>query len=74
MAKRILTKEKLVKKLTGQNSTSPFMSIGEGTDRKVSFDSRDELGEKIGKLTIKLDRLATKDNHEKRPFKLQIYQ
>ena len=27
-AKRILTKEKLDKQLTGQTSTSPFMSIG----------------------------------------------
>ena len=31
-AKRILTKEKLDKQLTGQTSTSPFMSIREGTD------------------------------------------
>ena len=34
-AKRILTKEKLDKQLTGQASTSPFMSIREGTSRKV---------------------------------------
>ena len=39
MAKRILTKEKLDKKLTGQTSTSPFMSVREGTDRRVSFDT-----------------------------------
>ena len=30
MAKRILTKERLDKQLTGQTSTSPFMSIREG--------------------------------------------
>ena len=74
MAKRILTKEKLDKQLTGQNSTSPFMSIREGTNRKVSFDTRDELGDKIDKLTGMLGRLAAKDNHEKRPFKPQMYQ
>ena len=34
-AKRILTKEKLDKQLTGQTSTSPFMSIREGTDKSV---------------------------------------
>ena len=45
-AKRILTKEKVDKQLTGQTSTSPFMSIREGTNRKVSFDTRDELGNK----------------------------
>ena len=58
MAKRILTKEKLDKQLTGQTSTSPFMSIREGTNRKVSFDTRDELGDKKDKLTVMLDRLG----------------
>ena len=73
-AKRILTKERLDKKLTGQTSTSPFMSIREGVNRKVSLDTRDELGDKIDKLTVMLGKLAAKDNHEKRPFKPQIYQ
>ena len=73
-AKRILTKEKLDKQLTGQTSTSPFMSIREGANRKVSFDTRDELGDKIGKLTVMLCRLAAKDNKNKRPFKPKIYQ
>ena len=53
MAKRILTKEKLDKQLTGQTLTSPFMSIREATNRKVSFDIRDELGDKIDMLTVK---------------------
>ena len=57
-AKRILTKEKLDKQLMGQTSTSPFMSIGEGTDRRVSFNARDELGDKIDKLTIVMSKLA----------------
>ena len=43
IAKRILTKEKLDGQLTGQTSTSPFMSIRDGTNRKVSFNTRDEL-------------------------------
>ena len=73
-AKRILTKEKLDKQLTGQASTSPFMSIREGSGRRVSLDTRDELGDKIDKLTVMLGRLAAKDNNEKRPFKPQIYQ
>ena len=51
MAKRILTKEKLDKQLTGQTSASPFMSVRDGTDRRVSFNTRDELGHKIDKLT-----------------------
>ena len=73
-AKRILTKEKLDKQLTQQTSTSPLMSIRKGANRKVSYDTRDELGDKINKLTVMLGRLAAKDNNEKRPFKPQIYQ
>ena len=72
-AKRILTKEKLDKQLTGQTSTSPFMSIKDGTERRVSFNDRDELGDKIDKLTVMMNRLVAKDTLEKRPFKPQIY-
>ena len=73
-AKGILTKEKLDNQLTGQASTSPLMSIREGTSRKVLLDARDELGDKIDKLTVMLGRLAAKDSNKKRPFKPQIYQ
>ena len=72
-AKRILTKEKLDKQLTGQTSTSPFMNVRDGTEGKVSFNTRDELGDKIDKLAIVMSRLAAKDSYEKRPFKPQIY-
>ena len=68
-AKRILTKEKLDKQLTGQTSTRPIMNIRDGTERKVSFDARDELGDKIDKLTVMMSRLAAKDSYKKRPFK-----
>ena len=44
--------------MTGQTSTSPFMSIREGTDKRVSFDTRDELGDKIDKLTVVMSKLA----------------
>ena len=74
MAKRIVTKEILDRQFTGQASTSPFMSIREGANRKVSFDTRDELEDKLDKLTAMLGRLAAKDNSKKRPFKSQIYQ
>ena len=72
-AKRIVTNEKLVKQLTGQTSTSPFMNVRDGTERKVSFNTRDELGDKIDKLTVVMSRLAAKDSHEKRSFTPQIY-
>ena len=45
-AKRILTKEKLDKQLTGQTSTRPFMSVRNRTERRVSFNTIHELGDK----------------------------
>ena len=50
------------------------MNIRDGTNRKVSFNTRDELGDKIDKLTVMLGRLAAKDDNNKRPLKPQIYQ
>ena len=44
-ATRILTKEKVDKQLTRQSSSTPFMSIRDGHIRKVSFDTKKELGE-----------------------------
>ena len=72
-AKRILTKGNLDKQLTGQTS-SPFMNIRDGTERKVLFSARDELGDRIDKLTVMMGRLAAKDSNDKRPFKPQIYE
>ena len=72
-AKRIMTKEKLDKQLMGQTSTSPFLSVRDGTDRRVSFNTKDELGHKIDKLTVIMSKLAAKDNHKRKPFKPQIY-
>ena len=69
----MLTKEKLDKQLMGQTSTSPFLSIREGTDKRVSFNARDELGDKIHKLTVVMSKLAAIDNHKRRPFKPHIY-
>ena len=50
------------------------MSIREGASRKVSFDTRDELGDEIDKLIVMIGRLAAKDNNKTRSFKPQIHQ
>ena len=50
------------------------MSIRDGHNRKVSFDTRDELGDKIDKLAIMIGKLATRDSRTNRQFKLQIHQ
>ena len=68
-----MTKEKLDKQLIGQTSTSPFLSVRDGTDRRVLFNTKDELGDKIDTLRVMMSKLAAKDNHERKPFKPQIY-
>ena len=68
-----MTKEKLDKQLAGQASTSPFMSIRQGAIRSVSFDTREELGDKIDKLTVMIGKLASKDSNRNRPFKPQVH-
>ena len=72
MANRIITKEKLDKQLTSQTSTSPFMNIRDGKERKGSFNATDALIDKIDKPTVMMSRLVAKDSNEKRPFKPQI--
>ena len=68
-AKRILTKEKIDKQLLGQSSSTPFMSIKDSHSRRVSLDTKEELGDKIGKLAVMIGKLATRDSRSVRQFK-----
>ena len=48
-AKRILTKEKIDRQLAGQSSSTPFMSLKDNYNKKVTFDTWDGLEDKIDK-------------------------
>ena len=72
-AKRILTKEKIQRQSAGQSSSTPFMSIKDSY-KKVTFDTQDGLKDKIDKLTVMMNKLATRDNGTNRQFKPHIYQ
>ena len=50
------------------------MSIRDNHNRKVSFDTKEELVDKIDKLVLIIRKLATRDSGTGRQFKLQIYQ
>ena len=50
------------------------MSIREGYHKKVSFDTKEELGDKIDKLAAMIDKLTTRDSGRSRQFKPQIHQ
>ena len=73
-AKRILTKEKLDRQLTEQTSATPLISIRDGYHRKVSFDTKEELDDKIDKLAVMIGKLATRHCKTNRQFKSQIHQ
>ena len=74
IAKRILTKEKKDRQLSGQTSSTPFMSIKDNHSRRVTFDTGDELGGKIDILTVMIGKLAAMDSGSGRQLKPQIYQ
>ena len=50
------------------------MRIRDGHNRKVSFDTKEELADKIDKLVVVIGKLATRDNGTGRHFKPQIHQ
>ena len=50
------------------------MSIRDGHQRRVSFNTKEELGNKIDKLVVMIGKLATRDSRTDRQFKPQICQ
>ena len=70
----MLTKEKIDKQLAGQSSSTPFMSMRDSQGKKVSFDTQDNLEQKIDKLMVMMGKLVTEDEGCTKPFRPQIYQ
>ena len=74
-AKRILSKEKIERQLAGQSSLTPFMNIKDGyNSRKVTFDTHDNLHDKIDRLTSMISKLTAQDDNQNKQFKPKIYQ
>ena len=73
-AKRMLTKEKIDKQLAGQTSSTPFMSVRDSQSNRVSFNTPDDLEQKIDRLTVMMGKLVTEDEGHPKPFKPQVYQ
>ena len=67
-------KEELDRQITGQSSSTSFMSIRNNHNRKVSFDTKDELGDKMDKLVVMIGKLAVRDSGTGRQFKPHIHQ
>ena len=73
-AKRILTKEKIERQLARQSSSTPFMSLRDSYNNRVTFSTQDGLEDKIDKLTAMMGKLVARDNEVNRPFIPQVYQ
>ena len=73
--KRVLTKEKLDKQLTGQaTTTTPFMKVGEASyGKKVSFNVQDSIREQLENLTSMVYNTSMQKGEGKKPFKPQVY-
>ena len=69
-AKRILTKEKIDRKLADQSSSTPCMNIKGGyISKKVTFDMQDSLDDKIDRLMSMVSKLTAQDDNQNKPFK-----
>ena len=66
--KSTLTKVKIDRQLAGQTSLTPFMSIREGFNKRVTFNMTDGIEQKIDKLTVMMDKLLMEDRGQNRPF------
>ena len=73
-AKRIPTIEKIDRELAGQTSSTPFMSVRDGHNKRVTFDATDDIEQKIDKLTTMMGKLVTEDKGQSKPFKPHVYQ
>ena len=82
--KRVLTKEKIDKQMTGQASSTPFMRVNDGNQsysrtrkRGVTFDEMDAIernSDCIDKLTSLVSKMNMKMDKREAPYKPKIYQ
>ena len=64
-----MTKEKIDRQLTGQTSSTPFMSIRDGYNKRVTFNATEGVEQKIDKLMTMMGKLVTEDEEQSKPFK-----
>ena len=78
VAKRVLTKEKIDRQLSGQSgTTTPFVKVGDvhHSNRKtVSFSTQDPIREQLDSLTSMVYNMSIQKEGSNRSFKPQIHQ
>ena len=77
-AKRVLTKEKIDRQLSGQSGvTTPFMKVGDvhhSNNKTVSFNTDYLIREQLDSLTSMVYNMSIQKEEHNRPFKPQIHQ
>ena len=68
-AKRILMKENIDRKLAGQTSLTPIISIRDNYRKRVTFNMTDDIEQKIDKLMLMMGKLVTEEKGQNKPFK-----
>ena len=68
-AKRVLTKEKIGRQLAGQNSLTPFMNMRDNPNKRVTFNTTDDIEQKLDKLTAVMGKLVTEEEGQSKQFK-----
>ena len=62
-------KEKIDGQLVGQSSSTPFISIKDNFTKKLTFNMKDDIEQKIDKLTLMMGKLVIEDKGQLKPFK-----
>ena len=70
MAKRLLMKEKIDRQLVGQSSSTPFMTMKDNSSKRVTFNTTDDIEQKLDKLIVMMGKLVTEDKGQSKQFKL----
>ena len=60
--------------MTGHSLSTPFMNIRDGHQRRLSYYTKEVLGDKIDKLAVMIGKLATGGSGKNRQFKPQTHQ
>ena len=66
-------KEKIDGQLVGQNSSTPFMNIRDNPNKRVTFNTTDDIEQKLDKLTRMMGKLVTEDEGQSKQFKPWVY-
>ena len=67
-AKRVLMKEKIDRQLVGQSSLTPLINMRDNSNKRVTFDTADDIKQKLNKLTVMMGKLVTEDEGQSKQF------